>query len=280
MVANFEKTNNQCANFYNSELYSWKGLKFRSKSEIKIAEELDRRGIFFLPNCAGRVGVGSVRRNVEADFLICYNNVWGILEVDGEKYHIDNHEDQVRDAIINESINICTISRYPSKDCFSQPAWVVSDFLIELDTHSNEFEVEQFQHLTLIFHLKRLDGLWESWKVFKSTTKYKDDFLDKAFKQQKAILELDCELIVADTLPHQTMEGLLSHANWVWREMLDTVCSDYPLNFWEYLTFVYKFKQLLDSEWSCLVEDKTKELFIKMSSCQLGSIPFTRFEWQ
>lgn len=37
-------------------LYEWGGVYFRSKSEIKIAEELDNKGVLFFANARGRIG--------------------------------------------------------------------------------------------------------------------------------------------------------------------------------------------------------------------------------
>jgi hypothetical protein len=65
----------------------WMNLRFRSQSEIRIAQALDEAGAFFLPNCMGRLGQPTQRINREADFLICQDAKWGILEVDGEPFH-------------------------------------------------------------------------------------------------------------------------------------------------------------------------------------------------
>ena len=62
-------------------------LRFRSRSEVQIATALDRAGVLFLPNCIARLGTLDNRQNREADFLVCYNGKWGILEVDGEPFH-------------------------------------------------------------------------------------------------------------------------------------------------------------------------------------------------
>jgi hypothetical protein len=65
----------------------WQNLSFSSVSEVKIAQALDRVGVLFFPNCRGRLTTTQGRRNRECDFLVCYEGIWGILEVDGEPYH-------------------------------------------------------------------------------------------------------------------------------------------------------------------------------------------------
>ncbi|HYW18836.1 MAG TPA: pentapeptide repeat-containing protein [Nodularia sp. (in: cyanobacteria)] len=76
--------NNQGVQFYsNSTIHTWENLRFRSKTEIKIAEALDRTGVLFVPNSLARLNTAKGRENKEADFLICYNGKWGVLEVDG-----------------------------------------------------------------------------------------------------------------------------------------------------------------------------------------------------
>lgn len=43
----------------------WKNLRFRSKSEVRIAEALDRAGVLYLPNCRTRLGRADARQNRE-----------------------------------------------------------------------------------------------------------------------------------------------------------------------------------------------------------------------
>jgi len=58
------------------------GLRFRSKSEIKIYDELKKRHVLFFANATAVLGGKNTKR--EPDFLICQNGKWGILEVIGE----------------------------------------------------------------------------------------------------------------------------------------------------------------------------------------------------
>lgn len=118
---------NQCVNFYNQELHKYRGLNFRSRSEIEIAKELDRRGVVYLPNCIARVHKGLKHHNLEADFLIWYaNNCW-ILEVDGDEWHGDRAKDAKRDEMFRQSG--IAVGRYRASDCYNLPKDVVSDFL-------------------------------------------------------------------------------------------------------------------------------------------------------
>ncbi|MGH3118620.1 MAG: hypothetical protein ACRDQ2_16205 [Gaiellales bacterium] len=113
------------------ELYEWKNLKFRSKSEIKIAEALDRANVLFLPNCAARLGLNeSDRRKREADFLICEGGKWGILEVDGEPFHPPSRtvQDHERDRYFKQH-GIRTVEHYDATRCYNEPDAVVAEFL-------------------------------------------------------------------------------------------------------------------------------------------------------
>lgn len=167
MVANFEETSNQCINFYDAELYTWKGLRFRSKSEIKIAEELDRRGIFFLPNCVGRIGNKSHRKNVEADFIICHHGVWAILEVDGAEYHENKTKDAFRDTLFtNQGVKV--IHRASANECYSKPGNVIDILLSKaqlLDDVNSPYTDEVF-----LYWEEKLKNIntWESFKLYLS----------------------------------------------------------------------------------------------------------------
>jgi hypothetical protein len=59
-------------------------LKFWSKTEVRVAEALDRAKVLFFPNCAARLTLGEDRGNREPDFLVCFEGKWGVLYVDGE----------------------------------------------------------------------------------------------------------------------------------------------------------------------------------------------------
>lgn len=110
-------------------LFNWKNLHFRSKSEVRIAEALDRAGVMFFPNCRGRVG-SVARENREADFLVCGDGKWGILEVDGETFHPTTRtvEDHARDRLFREH-GILVVEHFDANECYNQADDVVKRFL-------------------------------------------------------------------------------------------------------------------------------------------------------
>lgn len=64
--------------------YEWNGRYFRSKTEMKMAQAFDRAGVPFYLNGWTRINRAKSLDSKEADFLIFYQNKWGILEVIGE----------------------------------------------------------------------------------------------------------------------------------------------------------------------------------------------------
>jgi very-short-patch-repair endonuclease len=107
----------------------WQNLNFRSESEVQIARALDREHVWFIPNCKARLGHGN-RQNREADFLICHEGKWGILEVDGEPFHppsrtVDDHE---RDRLFRTH-GIRVVEHFDASECYQRPEQVVRAFL-------------------------------------------------------------------------------------------------------------------------------------------------------
>ncbi|MEI3650881.1 MAG: pentapeptide repeat-containing protein [Dolichospermum lemmermannii FEM_B0920] len=126
---NDNNINNQGIQFYsNSTIHTWENLRFRSKTEIKIAEALDRTGVLFVPNSSARLNTATGRGNKEADFLICYNGKWGVLEVDGP-FHIAERrvEEQERERIFKIN-GIKVVERFDAKECYETPDKVVQKF--------------------------------------------------------------------------------------------------------------------------------------------------------
>jgi hypothetical protein len=110
------------------QVYTYNEMKFGSQSEIRIAQELERRRVLFFPlPLAVRNDTGQLYKDHrEVDFLICQNGVWGVLEV---SHHLGRYEkDSEKDAWLKESGILCVEHR-PSETCFSNPAKVVDDFL-------------------------------------------------------------------------------------------------------------------------------------------------------
>jgi hypothetical protein len=110
--------------------FSWKNLRFRSKSEVRVAQALDNAGVLFLPNCLARMTAPEGRKNREADFLVCCDGRWGILEVDGEPFHPPSRtvQDHERDRLFRGH-GIRVIEHFDSLECFEHPEKVVQTFL-------------------------------------------------------------------------------------------------------------------------------------------------------
>ena len=114
----------------------WGGLYFRSKSELKIAEALDKTGVLFFANARGRVGLqqtivskGQLTGRVEADFLVFLNGKCIVLEVDGV-HHAEGEQvvrDYARDRVLLRS-GVATV-RFTAKDCTERPDEVVAELL-------------------------------------------------------------------------------------------------------------------------------------------------------
>lgn len=60
------------------------GLRYRSKTEMKVASELKRRQLLFLPLPVAVVGGRAIR---EPDFVVLHKARLGVLEIHGEPWH-------------------------------------------------------------------------------------------------------------------------------------------------------------------------------------------------
>lgn len=131
-IARGKRINNQGISYGITPLprLTWNNMKFRSRSETKIAAALDKAGVLFLPNCLARLGEKQNRRNREADFLICDRQKWGILEVDGEPFHPPSRtvHDHERDRLFRHH-GIRVVEHFDANRCYQDPDGVVADFL-------------------------------------------------------------------------------------------------------------------------------------------------------
>ena len=112
------------------EVRVWQNLRFRSESELRIAQSLDRAGALFLPNCKARLGPAGSRENREPDFLVCSDGKWGILEVDGEPFHppartVHDHER----ARLFKAHGVRIVEHFDAAVCYRDPDGVVRRFL-------------------------------------------------------------------------------------------------------------------------------------------------------
>jgi hypothetical protein len=106
-------------------------LRYASNSEVRIAQEFERRKVLFFPLTVGiRADTGtSYKDHREVDFLVCQDGVWGILEV---AYHPDRYEqDKEKDAWFKKSGILC-IEHYTSERCYNASKEVVQEFLSHL----------------------------------------------------------------------------------------------------------------------------------------------------
>lgn len=103
-------------------------MKFASKSEVRIAQELESLGILFFPlPLAVRCESGDFYKDHrEVDFLICNNGSWGILEV---SYHPDRYEKDSEKNLWFKKSGILCIENFTAERCYNYPEKVVQEFL-------------------------------------------------------------------------------------------------------------------------------------------------------
>ncbi len=137
-IARGRGVNNQGVPYGTGPVRTWLNLRFRSQSELRPAQALDRAGVLFLPNCSARVTgpTGLQRLTREPDFLVCRNGKWGIIEVDGGPFHPATRavQDHSRDRLFLR-YGIRVVQHYDADACFNTPDTVVSSFLEILDTN-------------------------------------------------------------------------------------------------------------------------------------------------
>jgi len=112
-------------------VHTWNELKYASASEIRIAQELERRRVLFFPLAvAVRAETGkNWQDHREVDFLVCHNGAWGVLEV---SYHPDRYEqDAEKDVWFKRSGLLC-IQHYTAERCYKEPAKVLDEFFLIL----------------------------------------------------------------------------------------------------------------------------------------------------
>ncbi|MFN8379319.1 MAG: hypothetical protein U0452_11680 [Anaerolineae bacterium] len=108
----------------------WKGMIFRSKTELRVAKALDHAGAVFVPPTKVRLTSGGERQSREIDFLVYHGGRWGVLEVDGP-WHTRS-SDESRDALLRAN-GISCIQRYDADRAYHETAAIVAAFLTYLD---------------------------------------------------------------------------------------------------------------------------------------------------
>lgn len=121
------------AYFLQENTYPHDGLRFRSKTEIKIYDALKKHPVMFFPLAAAVFGDKKKDDKLEPDFVVCQGGKWGILEVMGDQYHTPTNaaKDHARGRWFNDHGIYC-IMFYDAKECYNTPDAVVEDFLKRL----------------------------------------------------------------------------------------------------------------------------------------------------
>lgn len=118
----------------NKEPYLYNEMKFASQSEIRIAQELEKRKVLFfpLPLAVRQETAKLYLDHREVDFLICVEGTWGIMEV---SYHPNRFEqDAEKDTWFKKSGILC-IQHYTAERCYNESSIVVEEFLDILAKH-------------------------------------------------------------------------------------------------------------------------------------------------
>jgi uncharacterized protein YjbI with pentapeptide repeats len=121
-------SNNQGVQRSDSTIHTWERLGFRSKTEIKIAEALDRTGVLFVPNSLARLTTPKGRENKEADFLICYKGKWGVLKVDEPHHTAERRVEEQEEERIFKKNGIKVVERFDAQRSYNHPDEVVQEF--------------------------------------------------------------------------------------------------------------------------------------------------------
>jgi hypothetical protein len=185
MVANFEKTNNQCVNFYNSKLYNYDSLNYRSLAEVAIAKAIDKYNsnqdpdetyhhLIYLPNniiVTGQERKPGSTMKIESDFLLNIHAYgFGVLEVDGSQH--DNDDQMEKDwhkEKIWKGMGIKVIERFSASECLEDPDDVIDRFITRLHLVYCKFYVDDKE--SSIAALK-WDSLYRLLKIIRKL----DDF--------------------------------------------------------------------------------------------------------
>lgn len=137
LVVGVQQTSqNQTASADVNPPMEWGGMYFRSGVEIKIAEQLDKRGVLFFANTRGRISSNgspvsdmTMTGRLEVDFLVFHKGKCISLEVDGKHHQQQGNteRDYVRDRVLLRE-GIAT-ARFTAGDCRRDAESVVTEFL-------------------------------------------------------------------------------------------------------------------------------------------------------
>jgi hypothetical protein len=116
--------------------FVWQGLRFRTKSEVAVARELDAAKLLFFPQCACRItGANGKRETREPDFLVIHRGIVAILELDGGPHNGRAADDHRRDRLFELRGGIWVIERVSSQFALLHPRKVVRGVLRLIETY-------------------------------------------------------------------------------------------------------------------------------------------------
>ena len=114
--------------FKDSRKLVHEGLNFRSKTEIKIYDELVSRGVLVFP--LPLAVLGQPRKYKEPDFVVCFQGKIGILEIHGDKWHPPETAAQEHERRrLFTKLGVATYEIFDAERCWNDPKGVVSEFL-------------------------------------------------------------------------------------------------------------------------------------------------------
>jgi hypothetical protein len=106
--------------------FEWNGLRFRSKTEVIIAQALDKAGVLYFPLPAAVIK----QDKREPDFLVCHAGKWGILEVQGDEFHPPERASAEHErARWFKRHGLGIVEIYNATRCWHDPDGVVKEFL-------------------------------------------------------------------------------------------------------------------------------------------------------
>jgi hypothetical protein len=100
----------------------WKGMTFRSWSEVRLARAFEDRGLLYIPNARARVGILPRRETRELDALVNVDGLWVGIEVDGEPFHPPSRSaaEHERDRVLLIS-GVVHVFRFDGVSCTRAP---------------------------------------------------------------------------------------------------------------------------------------------------------------
>lgn len=236
--------NNQCLDFFQSRRLEYDSLKYRSEAEIAIAKAIDKHNrdgidleIYYIPNGVivtpeARTETSSVK--IESDFLIFYQGVTAVLEVDGSQHsELSVIKKDAKKECHWKNMEISVIERFSANECLESPDKVLCRFLHrikminEIKSLSKDYVEEYSSEILLTFY-----NIYKYWWFSE-----KKDHLDWLSKFHK-IAEKD-DLV----LPSQKHKIVDTCINSVVRDFLRDAQYLFPISF-----DGYKFVILSDKD--------------------------------